>query len=225
MVADTPIDAGKFPPGIAKAVIQVMKEVGTLGKTHERNDSGARYMFASVDDFYEHVRDHMANAGLFIIPNEARDAETQEVTRSNGKPMVVWSARFAFTLVHESGECYGPIYKSVSVQFSGATSSGASQSYAEKQLLRGLFKIKTGEADDPDNERLEVASKGDTQTDMQKLANGIRKKIRNASDLSELGLTWSDSDMDLALIKGVSDVAYDALEKEYHTRKKELEDA
>lgn len=223
MAADTENHA--FPPGIAKAVIAVMKAVGTLGKTHERNDSGARYMFASVDDYYEHVRGHMADAGLFIIPGEARDAETQEVTRTNGKPMVVWNARFAFTLVHESGESYGPIYKAVSVQFTGATSAGASQSYAEKQLLRGLFKIKTGEADDPDQERIEIASKGDQETDFQKLAKTIRKRIREAGDVSELGLMWSDSELDLGLVKGASSHAYEFLQNEYDKRKKELENA
>lgn len=227
MAADTQdisAHVANFPPGIAKAVIQVMKAIGTLGKERERNDSGAHYMFASIDDFYEHVRGHMADAGLFTIPNEARDAETQEVTRTNGKPMVVWSSRFAFTLVHDSGEAYGPIYKSVSVQFTGAQSCGTAQSYAEKQLLRGLFKIKTGEPD-ADQERLDIASKGEQQTDLQKVAGTIRKKIRASGDLAELGLSWSDSELELEMIRGASEHAFNFLKNEYDTRKRELEDA
>lgn len=223
MASDT--ENHTFPPAIGKAVISVMKAVGTLGKTHERNDPGAKYMFASIDDFIEHIREHCADAGLFIIPNEARDAETQEVTQSNGKSAVMWNARFAFTLVHESGESYGPIYKGVTVRAVGAQSSGQAQSYALKQLARGLFLIPTGDGDDPDKSGVEIASKGEQQTDLQKLAGTIRKKLRAASDLAELGLTWSDSDLDLEMIKGASDTAYGFLKKEYDNRKRELENA
>jgi hypothetical protein len=166
MAADT--QNHSFPPAIAKAVVQVMKALGTLGKEHERNDSGARYEYASIDDFIQHVRGHCAEAGLAIIPDEARDAETQEVTTKAGKSMVMWNARFAFILIHESGECYGPIYKSVTVMHSGAQSAGSAQSYALKQLMRGLFLIPTGDADDPDKSGVEIASKGEHQTDLQK---------------------------------------------------------
>jgi len=214
-----------FPPSIAKAVVAVMKAVGTLGKDHERNDSGARYAYASIDDFLGHVRGHCADAGLFIIPNEARDAETQEVTTKSGKSMVMWNARFAFTLAHESGESYGPIFKGVTVPATGAQSAGSAQSYALKQFMRGLFLIPTGDGDDPDKGGVEIISKGETQTDLQKLAGSIRKKLREASDLVGLGLTWSDSELDLEMIRGASATAYDFLEKEYRNRKTELENA
>lgn len=214
-----------FPPKIAAAVVAVMKAVGTLGKGHERNDAGARYNYASIDDFIEHVRGHCAGAGLFIIPGEARDAETQEVTTRQGKSMVVWNARFAFELVHESGEHYGPIYKGVMVPANGAQAAGSAQSYALKQFMRGLFLIPTGDGDDPDKAGIEIASKGEQQTDLQKVAASIRKKIRAASDIPELGLVWNDCGIDLELIRGASETAFDFLEKEYRTRKAELENA
>jgi hypothetical protein len=214
-----------FPPAIAKAVIEVMKAIGTLGKGHERNDAGARYNYASIDDFIEHVRGHCADAGLFIIPGEARDAETQEVTTKAGKSMVIWNARFAFILAHESGQSFGPIYKGVMVPANGAQAAGSAQSYALKQFMRGLFLIPTGDGDDPDKSGVEIASKGERQTDLQKLANGLRDKIRKASDLAALGLAWADSDLDLELVRGASQVAFEALEREYQNRKTELENA
>jgi hypothetical protein len=223
MAADT--QNHTFPPAIAKAVIGVMKAVGTLGKDNQRNDSGARYAYASIDDFIQHVRCHCAEEGLFIIPNEARDAETHEVTKRDGKSAVMWSARFAFTLAHESGASYGPIYKGVSVPATGAQSAGSAQSYALKQFMRGLFLIPTGDADDPDKSGIEIASKGEQQTDLQKLANGIRKKIQTADDVASLGLVWSDCEMDRELIRGASATAHSHLEKEYHRRLKELENA
>lgn len=221
MAADTQDYA--FPPKIAKAVIAVKKALGTLAK--ERENTFDKYEYASIDDFIEHVRGAMIDAGLFVIPNEAREAETREVTKKDGKPMVIWSARFAFTLVHEDGEAYGPIFKTVDVQFNGAQAAGSSQSYAEKQLFRGLFLIKTGDKDDPDKEKLDISSKGEQQTDLQKLANGIRKKIREAGNIADLGLTWSDCEMDRELIRGASPTAHEFLEREYQTRKAELENA
>lgn len=225
MAADPQDDARPFtfPPAIGKAVIAVMKALGTLGKDNENTFD--HYEYASIDDFIGHVRGHCADAGLFIVPNEARDAETQEVSKKDGKPMVVWSARFAFILVHESGEAFGPIYKSVSVQFNGAQAGGSSQSYALKQLMRGLFLIRTGDADDPDKAGIDIASKGETQTDLQKTAGAIRKKLRDAKNTADLGLAWSDAEMDLSVIQASAPVAYDFLKKEYDTRKTELEAA
>src|SRR4051812_26047968 len=104
MAADTPNHS--FPPAIAKAVVQVMRSIGTLNKDQENKFD--HYDYASIDDFIAHVRSHCAEAGLAIIPDEARDAETQEVSKKDGKPMVIWSARFGFILIHESGQSFGP---------------------------------------------------------------------------------------------------------------------
>lgn len=221
MAADTQNHA--FPPKIATAVVKVMKVLGTLAKDQENKFDN--YSYASIDDFIAHVRGHCADAGLFIIPSEAREAETREVTKKDGKPMVIWSSRFAFTLVHEAGELYGPIFKTVDVQFNGAQAAGSAQSYAMKQLFRGLFLIKTGDDDDPDKEKIDVASKGETQTDLQKLANALRNKIQKADDAATLGLVWSDSELDRELIRGASQSAHAFLEKEYRRREKELESA
>ena len=212
-----------FPPAIAKAVVQVMRSIGTLGKDQENKFD--HYDYASIDDFIAHVRGHCAEAGLAIIPDEARDAETQEVSKKDGKPMVIWSARFAFRLIHESGESFGPIFKTVAVQFNGAQAAGSAQSYALKQLMRGLFLIKTGDKDDPDEKGLDIASKGETQTDLQKTANTIRKKIREADDPAKLGLVWNDCEMEREMIRGASASAHAFLEKEYQQRATELENA
>jgi len=214
-----------FPPAIAKAVVKVMSEIGTLAKENKRDDFGAKYEYASIDDFIEHVREHCSTAGLAIIPDEARDAETREITTSKGKPAVMWNARFAFTLIHADGESYGPIYKGVEVQHTGAQSAGSAQSYALKQLMRGLFLIPTGDKDDPDRAGVDIASKGEQQTDLQKVAGQIRKRLREASDLAELGLRWNDAEMDLEMIRGASQTAFEFLEREYHNRKHELENA
>ena len=91
--------------------------------------------------------------------------------------------------------------------------------------MRGLFLIKTGDKDDPDEKGLDIASKGETQTDLQKTANTIRKKIREADDPAKLGLVWNDCEMEREMIRGASASAHAFLEKEYQQRATELENA
>lgn len=221
MADDTQITA--FPQEIAKAVVAVMSALGTLEKGNENKFD--KYDYASIDDFIKFVREHCWEAGLFIIPNEAREPELQEVSKKDGKPMVVWNARFAFHLVHQSGETFGPIYKTVMVQANGAQAAGSAQSYALKQLMRGLFLIPTGDADDPDKSGLDISSKAESESDLQKKANAIRKKLRAAKDINELGLAWSDNAIDLDFIAKASETAHGFLKKEYDQKKAELEAA
>lgn len=210
-----------FPEPIAKAVIQVMASLGTLVKGNENKFD--KYNFASIDDFIEFVRPHTIDAGLFIIPNEADEPRLVDVTKKDGKPMAMWWSRFAFQLVHVSGASYGPIYKTVMVQASGAQSAGSAQSYAEKQLMRGLFKIPTRDGDDPDKVSVDIsAERGDRETDLQRVAGRIRRALLTAKDVDELGLVWSDNAVDIDHIKRVSDTAHDFLKKEYDRKKAEL---
>ena len=220
MVDPTPQTA--FPQAIAQAVLEVMGKLGTLAEKHKNTEQG-KYNYASIDDFIAHVRGPCIDAGLFIIPNEADEARLSDMTTSKG-PRAMWQSRFAFTLVHKSGESYGPIYKTVMVYATGAQSAGSAQSYALKQFMRGLFQIKTGDDDDPDREKIEIRHSGDQETDLQKQAGRIRKEILAANDLNDLGLAWSDNSVTLDHIKLRSETAYDFLTKEYH-RKKELLEA
>lgn len=220
-MADDP-KTNSFPEPIAKAVIQVMTSLGVLGK--DNKNTFDKYNYASIDDFLKFVRGHCAEAGLFIIPDEAEEPKLVDVTKKDGKPMAVWWSRFAFTLVHSSGVSYGPIHKTVMVQANGAQSAGSAQSYALKQLERGLFQIPTGDADDPDKEKVEMsASKGDSETELQRVAGRIRRRLITANDLDELGLAWSDNAVDIDHIKRVSETAFEFLTKEYQRKKGELE--
>jgi hypothetical protein len=221
---DSPEQVAKaFPPEIAAAVIQVMGALGTLAK--DQTGKGITYKFASIDDFIEHVRGPLIEAKLFIIPNEAEPSRLVDVVGKEGKPAAMWWSRFAFTLVHVSGASYGPIYKTVLVHATGAQSAGAAQSYAMKQLDRGLFQIKTGDDDDPDKEKTEIRGRGQDETDLQKQAGAIRRKMLTAQDLDELGLTWADNSVTLDHIKLRSETAYDFLVAEYTRRKDQLENA
>jgi hypothetical protein len=129
-------DSSAMSAKIVAAIAAVMGKVPKLAKG-ERN-THANYNFASIDDFLEAVRPLMADAGLVI----ASDEDSFEVLDGGWLKM-----RFAFS-VHCGGDSYGPLRRSIMTQSKmGSQSFGAAQSYAEKQFLRSLFKIATGEGD------------------------------------------------------------------------------
>lgn len=211
-----------MPSEVAKAIIAVMGEIGTLAKGNENKFD--KYNFASIDDFIQHVRGPMEKHGLTIITDEADEAELRDVNKKDGKPMAMWWNRFAFYVVHSSGAMHGPIYKTVMVQANGAQAAGSAQSYAIKQLLRGLFLIPTGDKDDPDTTSTEIsASRGDNETDLQRVAGRIRKAMLTALTAQDLDLVWQDNAVDIDHIRRVSDTAHEFLTKEYNRKRGELE--
>jgi hypothetical protein len=143
-----------FPPKLAAALCAVSGNVKQLGKSDK--NTFANYDFVSVDKFYAKIGSLMAEAGVHCIPDcvesevlpghTKTDRKTgQQVT---GAPLL--RERWAFTLIHESGECAGPFHRTVTVPAEGAQAHGSSESYAQKQFLRGVFRVPTGDKDDAD---------------------------------------------------------------------------
>lgn len=126
-----------MPAKVVDAISAIMAEVPKLNKG-ERNSHG-NYNFASIDDFLEAVRPLMAKHKLVITADED-DFEVIGEGRDSWLRM-----RFAFA-AHCGGETYGPMRRSIMIMSKmGSQAFGAGQSYAEKQVLRSLFKIATGE--------------------------------------------------------------------------------
>lgn len=142
----------QFPPKLAAALCKVSAEVKQLGKS-ERNKF-ANYDFVSVDKFYAEIGALMAQNGIHCIP-DCIDSEVTENPKS-GKPLL--RERWAFTLIHESGEQAGPFHRTVTVPAEGAQAHGSSESYAQKQFLRGNFRVPTGDKDDADYQKAEPHS-------------------------------------------------------------------
>lgn len=199
-----------------EGVLAVMAALGTLPK--EQQNKFDNYEYASIDDFIHFVRGH-CSAALISIEQDEVEAKLVDVAKKDGKTMAMWWAKFAFTIRHKSGDTIGPIHRSVMVQANGAQASGSAQSYAMKQFMRSQFLIPTGDADDPDKEKTEIsAQRGANETDLQRKAGAIRRKILTAQTLDDLALVWSDNAVDIDHIKRVSDTAHEFLTKEYNVR-------
>lgn len=128
----------KCPKVIAEAMFSVQKQVKKLA--HDSKNDFQSYNYVSIDAYYEAVRPWLNQAGLMIIPNEEEAAISPD-----GK---TYKVVFSFIVMHQSGEVWEvPIKRTVYLTYGGAQSCGSALSYAEKFVMRTLFKIPTGEYD------------------------------------------------------------------------------
>jgi len=140
--------AAKMPPKVAAAVVQVARGIKAVAKNGV-NEHG-KYMFASVDDFYDAVGPVMADAGLFTFA-DMTGAENYDVEAVDyhGKVKRTGYLKVAFDicLVHESGEMSAPVNREVSVVAAGPQAYASAESFITKYFIRNLFKVPTGDYD------------------------------------------------------------------------------
>ncbi len=158
---------GFMPPPIAAAIIAVKKQIKQLG-ADDRNEHG-KYAFVSVDKFYATVGKLMAEAGLALLIDET--ATDVRASDKSGNPWLF--AMYDLTFLHESGALSHPLRRSIALPISGPQAFGAAQSYIEKQFLRQVFKVPTGERD------------ADSEP-----TDGVAPESRNAGRTAQGGL-WS----------------------------------
>ncbi len=184
---DEEIDAG-IPPCIAAAIIAVKKRIRQLG-ADENNPHGG-YKYVSVDKFYASVGPLMAEAGLALLINEV---ETDVKEGSSGKPWLF--ARYELRFMHESGAVAPPLMRSIAMPISGPQAFGAAQSYIEKQFIRQVMKIPTGEKDadetaqnetPPPRQQRAVPRHENGPDDAQVSANLMIKMFGEAKTVDEL---------------------------------------
>jgi hypothetical protein len=126
------------PKVIAEAIYKVQSSITKLN--NDSNNKYANYRYVSIDAYYEGIRPKLTDAGLMIIPNEVEsglspDGKTQKTI-------------IEFYLLHKDGEIWNfPLRRTVFLPYTGAQTSGSALSYADKFIMRTLFKIPTGEYD------------------------------------------------------------------------------
>lgn len=135
---------------MTEAILNVMNEFGSLKKT-ETNQHG-RYNFAPVDDFYDRAARLFPKYGLLITSDEIESElipMTVSSTDKNGNTIggktTIWiKTKWVFN-IHHNGVTSRDFTRYVFVPTSGPQTEGIAQSYASKNFLRELFKIRTGE--------------------------------------------------------------------------------
>ena len=150
----------RMPAKVAAAIVQVSRGIKAVAK-NGTNEHG-KYMFASVDDFYNMVGPVMADAGLFTFCDVTRcEISETETTDSYGKTKRTsyLNMEFDICLVHDSGEMSMPVKREVTVIASGPQAYASAESFVTKYFIRNLFKIPTGDYDADSDAKVELPVK------------------------------------------------------------------
>lgn len=143
-----------MPKTIVKALADVQKSVEAVAKSQFNKQGG--YKFASADDIYAAITRKMGQVGLVIMPLELEQPEIKrfevDARDQQGNPIKKtqqWGKfRFGFMLACDDDTWFDErSSRSLYIQILGPQTFNAAESYAQKQFLRGLFKLPTGDMD------------------------------------------------------------------------------
>lgn len=123
-------------------ILEVQAKAPVLRKSSSNDEAGFRY--ASIDEYYEKIVPVAREAGLLWIVTERMPPAIESY---NGEDYARFFYNFeVMTSGAEPEETY-PINLSILHPLQGAQTSGSAMSYADKLLMRTLFKVATGEPD------------------------------------------------------------------------------
>lgn len=180
-------------PEIIKALLEVQGKIRRLG--HDSENKFASYNYVSIDQYYEKIRPLLTDAGLAIIPTEREAAISPD-----GK---TYKATFDFHILHISGETWeNAVHRTVYCAYTGAQSCGSALSYAEKFVLRTLFKIPTGEYEEPEVQEVEHTAETHDADANNKQDGGQDDEI----DYKYSGAPYRIFNQDYGLIQSFTDI-------------------
>lgn len=143
-----------MPPEIAKAIVMAIKAAQGVEKTGEGEDRAEKrkFAFSTIDDVLEAAHEALEKAELAILPMETEHSEeVVELLDTSGRTTKQMWARYGyqFMLIHGSGETWvnARDTRHISLPVTGGQTAGKAQSFALKHYLRGLLRLRTGEAD------------------------------------------------------------------------------
>jgi hypothetical protein len=140
-----------IPASIVKALCLVQSSIGAVAKT-QFNKQG-NYKFASADDIYAAVARKFGEVGLMIYPLEMSPPEIKRVEKTDkqtGSVVVSQWGQFCFgyMLATEDATWFDPrSSRTIYIQILGPQTFNAAESYCQKQYLRALLKLPTGDMD------------------------------------------------------------------------------
>lgn len=124
---------------LIKKIAKISAGLPSLKKGDENNNIG--FSFVSIDEYYEKIARAVIEGGVFWTTSQG----SSRVTYIDD--LCVVDTNYTFNVYDVDGDEKLEISVSVAHPFQGAQTAGASLSYADKLLMRSLFKVVTGEPD------------------------------------------------------------------------------
>jgi hypothetical protein len=177
-----------IPGSIIKAICAVQTTMEAVRKS-QRNHHGG-YNFASTDDIYAALTRRIGEVGLALIALEDLcEIKRIETKDAKGDTKISQWAHMEFSFVLATEEAtwsHKNLRRSLYIQVTGPQTFQAAQSYAEKSVMRSLFKIPTGDMD------LDSVSQGDTEEDQSALNTRAKRKSSSGAKKDGTDATFNE---------------------------------
>lgn len=173
-----------IPGSIVKALCAVQSSIGAVAKTQFNKQGG--YKFASADDIYAAVARKFGEVGLMIYPLEMEQPEIKRVEKTDKQTGAVTISQwgqfcFGYMLATEDASWFDPrSSRTIFIQILGPQTFNAAESYCQKQYLRALLKLPTGDMD------LDSMPQGDDEETQIKM---LRRNPKSSSAAKKDGTT------------------------------------
>jgi len=167
-----------IPKSIVRAVCKVQATVEAVSKSQFNKQGG--YKFASADDIYAAIARKFGEVGLMIYPLELSQPEIKRVEKTDrdGELKVSqWGQfHFGYVLATEEDTWFDTrSSRTILIQILGPQTFNAAESYCQKQYLRSLLKLPTGDMD------LDSMMQAETEEAQTALNRGAKAKSSAAA--------------------------------------------
>lgn len=161
---------------------QVMQSIKAIGKNQTNEQQ--HFKFRGIDDFMNELHDHLAEAGIIIIPSETEHLQEQFTTK-NGTAQFRTRLHMKFTFVSTAdGSCITADGWGEAAD-SGDKGYNKCKSIALKYVLMQMFLVPTKDLTDPDSETPDPVQPQNISADLE-LALQLVKEANNVMDLEQV---------------------------------------
>lgn len=157
---NAPIEVEGMTPMIFKAINNVMRDTGAIGKDSKNQSQG--FKFRGVDAVMNALNPSFIKHGVFVVP-KVLEQNREERTNSKGTTLIYTTLKVQYRFYAEDGSFVEAVVVGEGMD-SGDKSCSKALSIAYKYACFQVLSIPTEDMVDPDYECHEVAPKVDEET-------------------------------------------------------------
>lgn len=161
---------------------RVMQSIKAIGKN--QTNVQQNFKFRGIDDFMNELHDHLADAGIIIIPSETEHLQEQFTTK-NGTAQFRTRLHMKFTFVSTDDGSSITADGWGEAADSGDKGYNKCKSIALKYVLMQMFLVPTKDLTDPDSETPDPVQPQNISADLE-LALQLVKEANNVTDLEQV---------------------------------------
>lgn len=161
---------------------KVMQSIKAIGKNQTNEQQ--HFKFRGIDDFMNELHDHLADAGIIIIPSETEHLQEQFTTK-NGTAQFRTRLHMKFTFVSTDDGSSITADGWGEAADSGDKGYNKCKSIALKYVLMQMFLVPTKDLTDPDSETPDPVQPQNISADLE-LALQLVKEANNVTDLEQV---------------------------------------